>query len=240
MGSDRRVRADRSVSASSDWHAFARWRAVAYALVVTSVTLTGLAVGTLVGNYNLPAVVETLLAATATGLSLAIGTRSWRASRAWAVESYLVSGFPAVRYQTAAGDYIKFERYDDGVSANWSTDDGPAVLLSIPLAGQALHAQFWTSEYESDELALAQLAADLQRRQSEVIRAWVETDRELVLWRVADTDAAGIAQLGVLMHSWNPQRVAELVKASATAAVQNSLGDRLRAAREWVDSAIRD
>jgi hypothetical protein len=140
-----------------------------------------------------------------------------------------------VRYQTAEGDYIKFERYQDGVSANWSTGDGPAVLLSVPLVGESPRAQFWTVDNESEELGLSTIAPDLRRRESEIIRAWVETDHELILWRLGDPDSAGIAQLGVLMRSWSWKRVAQLVGISATAAVQNELDERLQAASEWID-----
>lgn len=147
----------------------------------------------------------------------------------WDARPYRVADRPAVRYETRRGHYIKFERYDDGISANWSTVDGPQVLLSIPLRGHAV-GQFWTSEAESDPCSLTQLAPDLRRNKSDVIRAWVETDRELIVWRLADPGAAGIAQLGVLMRSWSPARVKELVSASATKPVQGEVS-------KWLEDA---
>lgn len=168
---------------------------------------------------------------------------TWSASRslpwsarnlAWSTNTYRVADRPAVRFETVSGHYIKFERYDDGVSANWSTADGPEVLLSIPLLGKTSAAQFWTSDSESEECPLPELAPDLLERRSNVIRAWVETDRELIVWRLADTGSAGVAQLGVLMRSWNPERVEELVSASATRPVKNAINERLEDARTWV------
>ena len=102
-----------------------------------------------------------------------------------------------MRFETAAGDYIKFERYDDGVSANWSTMDGPQVLLSIPIKGDRPVGQFWTTEDESKECPLPKLASDLRENQSDIIRAWVETDYELIVWRLAGAGATTTAQLGV-------------------------------------------
>lgn len=233
MISSRRVRVDRLPFAPITL------RALAAGLVVVPASLTGLGIEALVSGHQPIAIAETTLATVALGLGLVVGERFWQASRAWGVRTYWVSGRPAVRYETAAGDYIKFEGYHDGVSANWSTSDGPEVLLSIPLNREPPpRAQFWTSETESEELKLSILAPDLERHRSEVIRAWVETDDELVVWRLADAEAAGIAQLGVLMRSWNPERVRELVKTSATEAVQSALDERLKAAREWVDVTV--
>jgi hypothetical protein len=81
---------------------------------------------------------------------------------------------------------------------------------------------------------LPQLAFDLQENQADIIRAWVETEHELIVWRLADPGAAGIAQLGVLMRQWDPRRVTQLVGASATAPVQNVVGERLEDAYAWV------
>jgi hypothetical protein len=211
--------------------------ALTSALVVVSASLTGAEIETLVTHAHRPeAVVETALSTVVMALVLIVAGWSRRARRAWDTRSYQVADRPAVRYETAAGDYIKFERYTEGVSANWTTVDGPEVLLSIPLRSGAARAQFWTSESESEELDLFELEPELRRRKSDVIRAWVETEGELVVWRLGDTKAAGIAQLGVLMQSWDPNRVADLVHASATKAVRSGVVERLEGAREWVSS----
>jgi hypothetical protein len=149
----------------------------------------------------------------------------------WDAKPYRVANRPAVRYENA-GHYIKFEVYDDSVSANWSTISGPQVLLSIPLYGEAATAQFWTSDTESGEHPLGELAYDILQAQSNIIRAWVETEHELIVWRLGDTSATGVAQLGVLMRFWNPRRVEELVNASATTPVQSTIGERIEAANE--------
>jgi hypothetical protein len=232
--SSRRAQADRSTFAPTTS------RVLATALVTVPASLLGLGIEGLVSGHQPTAIAETTLATAALGLGLVVGERFWQASRAWGVKTYWVSGRPAVRYESAAGDYIKFEGYHDGVSANWSTDDGPEVLIKIPLKSDPPpRAQFWTSEIESEEVRLSTLAPDIQRRRSEGIRAWVETDDELVVWRLADAEAAGIAQLGVLMRSWNPERVRELVNASATKAVQSTLDKWFKAASEWVDFTVR-
>jgi hypothetical protein len=210
--------------------------ALTSSLVLVSAGLTGAEIETLVTDAHRPEVlVETALSAVVMALGLILAGRAWRARRAWETRPYRVADRPAVRYETAAGDYIKFERYTEGVSANWTTIDGPEVLLSLPLRSRAwARAQFWTSESDSGELDLIQLEPELRRRKSDVIRAWIETEGELVVWRRGDTEAAGIAQLGVLMHSWDPNRVEELVRASATKAVRGAVVERLEGAREWV------
>jgi hypothetical protein len=206
-------------------------------LVGAPAALAGLSIETLVTEHSVSpvAVAELGLATVATALSLVFARRAWQEGRKWDVWPYWVAARPAVRFETATGGhYIKFESYDDGVSANWSTSDGPEVLLSIPLSGKGSVAQFWTSEAESKERELSELAPDLLRHQSGIIRAWVETDRELIVWRLADAESAGIAQLGILMRSWNPKRVAELVSASATEPVQSTVDERLEGARAWI------
>ena len=192
--------------------------------------LTSVGIAQLVASHDRSIIGFALPTATGVvGLATLIVSYVWnrRDGLWWAVRRYRVADRAAVRYESVRGHYIKFERYDDGVSANWSTGDGPQVLLSIPLRGDAPVGQFWASVDESDQCDLTQLAPDLLRNQSDVIRAWVETDRELIVWRLADPESAGIAQLGVLMHSWNPRRVKELVGASATKPVQGAVNGQL-------------
>ena len=219
--------------------AFLLTRALLVLLVAAPTAIAGLSIETLFTEHSLSpvTVTETTLAVAATALSLVFARRTWKEGREWDVRPYWVADRPAVRFETAAGHYIKFERYDNGVSANWSTMDGPQVLLSIPLRGKAPIAQFWTSEAESKERKLSEIASDLLLSRSGIIRAWVETDRELIVWRLADAGSAGTAQLGVLMRSWNPSRVAELVGASATGPVQSTVGERLEGARAWIDDS---
>lgn len=191
------------------------------AFVVISITY-------LVGHQP-PPVYETapeIAAAVLTGVAAwRLGARS---AQAWDKMPYRVADVPAVRYENKKGHYIKFERYDDGVSANWSTADGPQVLLSVPLRSGIPVGQFWTSEIESDECSLWKLAPDLLQNKSNVIRAWVETNNELIVWRLGDPDSAGVGQLGVLMRAWSPQRVEELVSASATKRVKEAVSKQVR------------
>ena len=83
-------------------------------------------------------------------------------------------------------------------------------------------------------MPLPKLASDLRENQSDIIRAWVETDYELIVWRLAGAGATTTAQLGVLMRQWDPERVEQLVGASATMPVQNAVGERLEDAHVWV------
>jgi hypothetical protein len=204
------------------------------AVHLAAALLIGVGVAHLVGSKNQSSVVDVVLPTVAglitAGFAAALDFRVRRKGPAWKVRRYRVADRPAIRYESKKGHYIKFERYEDGVSANWSTVDGPQVLLSIPLQGAAPVGQFWTSEAESDQCRLTELAPDLLRNKSDVIRAWVETDRELIVWRLADPRSAGIAQLGVLMRSWNPRRVQELVGASATKPIKGTVSNRLKAA----------
>jgi len=210
-------------------------RALPTVLVTAPTALIGLSVNTLVTEHGLSSAVvaEVTLATLATASGVIAGKWLWNDSTAWSVKPYRVANRPAVRFENAAGDYMKFERYNDGVSANWSTADGPHVLLLLPLKGSSAVGQFWTTKNESEERELSDLAVDLLRNESDVIRAWVETDRELIVWRRGDAGSAGIAQLGVLMRSWSPLRVMELVRASATKPVQKTVMERLDGAEEW-------
>lgn len=205
-------------------------------LVFVSAAAAGLSIDTLVTEHIQSSIdLATATSATAVAVASAVfAVLTLKAGREWDIKAYWVAGRPAVRYESKGGDYIKFERYDDGVSANWSTADGPQVLLSIPLKGKTPVGQFWTSGAESAERPLSKLGPDLLLSQPDIIRAWVETENELIVWRLADPGAAGIAQLGVLMRDWNPGRVEELVTASATGPVQSTVVERLQDAYAWV------
>lgn len=218
-------------------------RGLSAVLVSAPAAFTALSIDTLASQHGLSsvAVAEVALGAVATVSGAILAKRVWDEDRTWIAKPYLVADRPAVRYETAAGDYMKFERYHDGVSANWSTADGPHILMSIPFRTKEQPvAQFWTSDSESEKCGLSDLAPELLRNQTDVIRAWVETDSELIVWRLADAGAAGIAQLGVLMRSWDPRRVLELVGASATKPVQNTASERLEGAQNWMDSSGTD
>lgn len=205
-------------------------------LVLVSTAAAGLSIDTLVTEHFQSSIdLATATSATAVAIASAVfAVLTLKQSREWDIKPYWVAGRPAVRYESKGGDYIKFERYDDGVSANWSTADGPQVLLSIPLKGETPVGQFWTSGTESAECPLSKLGPDLLLSQPDIIRAWVETESELIVWRLADPGTAGIAQLGVLMRDWSPERVEELVTASATGPVQSAVVERLQDAHALV------
>lgn len=238
-GQEREVRPVTSGPAATHPGRSATWKMRAFAALGVAVptVVAGLTNYSLIAEHNKSSldIADATLATIVAAASVVVLTEwIWKKGRVWSVKPYWVAGRPAVRYETAAGDYIKFERYDEGVSANWSTIDGPQVLLSIPINGDRPLGQFWTSKDESGECPLPELALDLPQHKSEIIRAWVETDNELIVWRLADPGAAGIAQLGVLMRQWDPKRVAQLVGASATTPVQNAVGERLKDAYAWV------
>ena len=119
-------------------------------------------------------------------------------------------------------EYLKVERYPDGISLNWTTWSGPEVLKMIDTEDASV--EVWTATQTSGEQPVAKLASLLSAT-PDAIRVSLESEGVLLVWRITDSTHS---QFGLRLTHLDVDWVRRLLRSSATPSVRKKSDAWLR------------